>query len=233
MRRLVGALVVAAVLAGGAPAPAETRQLTGIQNGYRALLFVPDHYAERPHWPLLLYLHGAAERGDDLERAAATGPPKEIGGGRALPLIVLAPILPAGQTWEAARLGALLDAVLATERVDPERVYLSGKSLGGFGAWTLATAAPRRFAALVPVAAAADPATVCASKDVPVWAFHNRDDPVVAVAKDEAGIAALQHCGGTARLTVFPAGGHDAWSAAYAKPELYEWLLSQHRASQP
>src|SRR5262245_16448059 len=221
MRRLLVALVVAALLVGGAPAPAETRELTGVQNGYRALLFVPDHYGERPQWPLLLYLHGAAERGDDLERAAATGPPKEIRDGRVLPLVVVAPLLPAGQTWEPARLGALLDGVLRTERIDPERVYLSGKSLGGFGAWALLVAVPGRFAALVPVAAAADPATVCAAKAVPVWAFHNRDDPVAALAKDQAAIDAFQHCGGTARLTVFDAGGHDAWSAAYAKPELY------------
>jgi len=233
MRRLTGTLAVAAVLAGGPGATAETRQLTGIQNGYRALLFLPERYAERPRWPLMVYLHGAAERGDDLERAAATGPPKEIRGGRTLPLVVVAPLLPAGETWETARLGAVVDALLTTERIDPERVYLSGKSLGGFGAWTFAVAAPRRVAALVPVASAADPATVCAAKDVPVWAFHNHDDPVVAVAKDEAGIEALRRCGGTARLTVFPAGGHDAWTAAYAKPELYEWLLSQHRTRQP
>src|SRR5262249_23229684 len=148
-------------------------------------------------------------------------------------VVVVAPLLPAGETWEPARLSALLDAVLAKERVDPERVYLSGKSLGGSGAWALVVTAPRRFAALVPVASAADPATVCAANDVPVWAFHNRDDPVVPIAKDQAGIEALQRCGGTARITVFDAGGHDAWTAAYAKPELYEWLLAQHRASQP
>jgi predicted peptidase len=148
-------------------------------------------------------------------------------------MIVVAPLLPSGRAWEPVRLAAVLDAVIAAEHVDADRVYLSGKSLGGFGAWALAAASAPRFAALVPVAAAGDPMTVCVSKDVPVWAFHNRDDPVVPVAKDEAGIAALERCGGTARLTVLDGKGHDAWTAAYATPELYAWLLSQHRTPRP
>jgi len=214
------------------PAAGDERRLD-LPHGYRALLFSPERHADQPRWPLLLYLHGAAERGDDLERAAATGPPKEIRAGRAVPMVVVAPLLPAGGTWEPARLGAVLDAVIAAEPIDAERIYLSGKSLGGFGAWTLAVASPRRFAALVPVAAAGDPSAVCALKEMPVWAFHNRDDPVVPLAKDQAGIDALTKCGGTARLTVFDARGHDAWTAAYAKPELYEWLLAQRRATRP
>ena len=228
MPRSARALLAALVLLNGG-ACAEERALAGIEGGYRALLFLPAHYGEQPRWPLLLYLHGAAERGDDLERAAATGPPKEIRSGRALAMIVVAPLLPADQRWDPGRLGAVLDAVAAKEHVDPERVYVTGKSIGGFGTWALAAAFPRRFAALVPVAAAGDPDTICALAAVPVWAFHNREDPVVAVAKDEAGIAALERCGGKARRTVFPATGHDAWTAAYAKPELYEWLLVQRR----
>jgi predicted peptidase len=233
MRRLACALVAVAVVVLGGEARAEERTLTGIAGGYPALLFLPAHYDEQPRWPLLLYLHGAVERGDDLERAGATGPPKEIRADRVLPAIVVAPLLPAEQRWEPERLRAVLDAVVARERVDPDRVYATGKSLGGFGVWALAAAYPRRFAALVPVAAAGDPNTVCTLAAVPVWAFHNRDDPVVAVSRDEASIAAFERCGGKARLTVLPAGGHDAWTAAYAKPELYEWLLAQRRAAEP
>jgi predicted peptidase len=233
MQRVACALVAAAVVVLGGKALADERALTDIAGGYPGLLFLPEHYGEQPRWPLLLYLHGAIERGDDLERAAATGPPKEIRAGHALPLIVLAPLLPADQRWEPRRLRAVLDAVAARERVDPERVYVTGKSLGGFGVWALAAAYPRRFAALVPVAAAGDPSTVCTLAAVPVWAFHNRDDPVVAVSKDEASIKAFERCGGTARLTVLPAGGHDAWTAAYAKPELYDWLLARRRAAAP
>jgi len=233
MTRPACVLVAAAVVLLGGTAFAEERVLTGSDGGYRALLFFPEHYGERSRWPLLLYLHGAAERGDDLERAAATGPPKEIRSGRAVAMVVVAPLLPADQRWEPGRLQALLDAVAAKERADPDRLYVSGKSLGGFGAWALAAAYPRRFAALVPVSAAGDPGTICALAGVPVWAFHNRDDPVVAVAKDEAAIAAFERCGGKARLTVFPAEGHDAWTAAYAEPELYEWLVAQRRTAAP
>ena len=221
-----------ALLVRAAQAVAAEQQID-VSHGYRALLFRPDHYAEQPRWPLLLYLHGAAERGDDLEHAAATGPPKEVRGGRALAMVVAAPLLPAGQAWEPARLAAVLDAVITAEHIDPDRIYLSGKSLGGFGAWALAVAAPQRFAALVPVASAGDPEAVCTLKAVPVWAFHNRHDPTVPLARDEVGIETLKNCGGTTRLTIFDADGHDAWTAAYADPELYQWLLAQHRSPKP
>src|SRR5262249_45567197 len=114
-------LLVALLLRVALAAAAE--QQLDVPQGYRALLFRPDHYPEQPRWPLLVYLHGAAERGDDLERAAVTGPPKEIRAGRALPMVVVAPLLPAGQQWDPARLAAVLDTVVAAEHIDPDRVY--------------------------------------------------------------------------------------------------------------
>lgn len=232
-RGAAGRLVLLALLLTAGPALGERRELSGVAHGYRALVYRPAAAAEHPAWPLLLYLHGAVERGDDLERAAATGPPYEIERGRSLPLVVVAPLLPAGERWEPERLRAVLDAVVASEPVDRDRVYVSGKSLGGFGAWALATAFPTRFAALVPVSAAGDPETVCTLAGVRVWAFHNRDDPVVPVARTQAAIDALRRCGGRARLTVYPASGHDAWSATYAREDLWVWLLAQRRGAPP
>ncbi|MEL7364118.1 MAG: PHB depolymerase family esterase, partial [Bacteroidota bacterium] len=116
-------------------------------------LVLPDGYDEGDDaWPLVLFLHGSGERGDDLSRVAIHGPLKEVREGRAFPFVLVAPQLPADRPrWEARELGALLDHIEATHRIDPARVYVTGLSMGGYATWDLVMHFPDRFAAAAPV----------------------------------------------------------------------------------
>jgi predicted peptidase len=198
------------------------------------LLALPPGYdldAER-RWPLMLFLHGAGERGDDIGLVRGYGIPKAIDDGFEIPAIAVSPQCPAGERWSASLLAALLDAVEAELRVGPDRIYLTGLSMGGFGAWALALAQPHRFAALVPVCGGGDARAVGVLRHLPVWAFHGARDDVVPLLRSEEMVEALQRAGGDVRFTVYPNAGHDSWTAAYAEPELYRWLFAQRRRSQ-
>ncbi len=193
------------------------------------LLYLPEGYDGGADWPLLLFLHGAGERGSDLAQVAVHGPPRLLREGRALPFIVASPQLPAGQYWHPGALHALLDDLAARYRVDEDRVYVSGLSMGGFGTWALAVDRPARFAAVAPVCGGGDPTAVCGIGALPVWAFHGAQDTVVPIERSEELVAALEACGGDVRFTVYPDAGHDAWTETYANPALYDWLLARRR----
>lgn len=204
------------------------------------LLFVPRAAATQPDrkWPLLLFLHGAGERGSDVGLVAKHGPPKIVREQPDFPFLVVSPQCPAGRTWDNDELLALLDEILATQPVDPTRVYLTGLSMGGYGTWSLGLAHPERFAAIVPIcgggdpikAMLADPAKAEALRSLAVWAFHGAKDPVVKLAESERMVEALRRAGvREVELTVYPEAQHDAWTETYANPKLYEWLLRHQR----
>jgi predicted peptidase len=200
------------------------------------LSFAPRGRPDPGGWPLVLFLHGAGERGADVAEVAACGLPFDLTHGFELPARVVAPQCPADTTWSqhlSALLG-LLDHVLAEGDVDPERVVLTGLSMGGTGAWHLAATAPERFAALVPVCGQrtwfiGDAPPTYALRRVPVWAFHGEDDEVVEADASRVQVAALRAAGADARLTLYPGVGHDSWKQAYATPELWTWALEQRR----
>lgn len=197
--------------------------------GARYLLYLPAGYDENEgDWPLLLFLHGAGERGDSLDLAKAHGPPRLVEAGQDLPFIVVSPQAPRDTWWGTDVLNALLDEVVGNHRVDEDRVYVTGLSMGGFGTWALAAAYPQRFAAIAPVCGGGEPVLACNARNVPTWAFHGALDEVVPLARSEEMVRALEACGGDVRLTVYPEAGHDSWTETYANPGLYEWLL-QHR----
>lgn len=206
--------------------------------GYSYLLYVPP---DGPDWPgggprpLLLFLHGIGERGSDLDEVARHGPPREVEAGRDLPFVVAAPQCPAGHYWSLPLLGELLNHLLAAHPVDPDRVYLTGLSMGAHAVWALGMAEPWRFAALAPVCGGGDPRKAGRLARVPVWAFHGAQDPVVPVASSRTMVAALRRCGGRAELTEYPDAGHDAWTRAYGGDALYRWFLghSRRRARTP
>jgi predicted peptidase len=125
----------------------------------------------------------------------------------------------------------LLDEILRRYRVDADRVYLVGNSMGGKGTWALAAQCPDRFAAIAPICGEGDPATARQLTSVPTWAFHGAADRVVPLEKSERMIVALKEAGGDARLTVYPGVGHDAWTPTYANPGFYDWLLKHRRRS--
>ena len=122
------------------------------------LLYLPKDYEQKPSWPLMLFLHGSGERGDDLQRVKGSGPPKLIEAGQQFPFIIVSPQCPKGRFWEPFELTALLDEIVEKYKVDQDRIYVTGLSMGGFGTWSLAAHQPRRFAALVPICGGGDPA---------------------------------------------------------------------------
>jgi predicted peptidase len=199
------------------------------------LLYLPPDYDKHDKWPLVLFLHGAGERGDDLNAIKRHGPPKLIEGGKQFPFIVVSPQCPKDHWWnnELVTLTALLDEVVAKHKVDQDRVYLTGLSMGGFGTWALAGSTPNRFAALIPICGGGEPLLTRALKHVPVWAFHGGKDPIVPVKRSQDLIEALQRNHGDAKITIYPEAGHDSWTATYDNPEIYEWLLSHKRTAKP
>lgn len=180
----------------------------------------------------MLFLHGAGERGDDVNRVALHGPPALIKNGELdFPGIVISPQCARDHWWtgpeELLALEALLDDIEANYRVDSKRIYLTGLSMGGFGSW--ATQSPERFAAVVPVCGGGDLLMARRLNALPIWVFHGAKDRVIGVERSEQMVDALKAKGGNPRFTVYPEVGHDSWVQAYADPELYQWLLEQSR----
>lgn len=200
------------------------------------LLYLPPNYDAQTEqqFPLILFLHGSGERGSDLNRVKLHGIPEILETGRDLPFIIVSPQCPADSHWtlHVEALNALLDSVLEQYRVDENRVYLTGLSMGGAGTWMLAGAYPERFAAAVPICARIVPLPLPRLSHLPIWAFHGDADEVVPVSDAQRTADGLNAIGGNVRLTIYPGVGHDSWSQTYSKPELYDWLLS-HRRPQP
>ncbi len=197
------------------------------------LLYLPKDYAQQDRWPLLLFLHGAGERGADLERVKVHGPPKLIAAGKEFPLIVVSPQCPEGQWWQPHELAALVDEIVEKYKVDQDRIYVTGLSMGGYGTWSLAGFAPHRFAAIVPICGGGDPRIVRSLSRLPVWVFHGAKDSVVPLSASVEMVEALQRARGNVKFTVYPDADHDSWTQAYDSPELYTWLLSQKRTPAP
>lgn len=197
------------------------------------LLYLPAGYGEKDQqWPLMLFLHGAGERGSDVNKVKVHGPPKLIEQGKDFPFIVVSPQCPSGIWWPELldTLKALLDEIEAKYDVDPSRVYLTGLSMGGFGSWSLACDQPERFGAVAPICGGGQWFLGDRLKNTPVWAFHGAKDSVVPLELSEKMVDAVKRAGGDAKLTVYPEAGHDSWTESYNNPKLYDWLLS-HRTN--
>ncbi|GAB4135234.1 MAG: prolyl oligopeptidase family serine peptidase [Planctomycetaceae bacterium] len=193
------------------------------------LLTLPEDYKSKTAWPLVLFLHGAGERGDNLELVKKHGPPKLIAAGKKFPFITVSPQCPKNQRWNAKQLIALLDDIEQKYHVDPNRVYVTGLSMGGFGTWRLAAYAPKRFAAIAPICGGGDVKSAKRIAHLPVWVFHGAKDRGVPLKLSEDMVEALRKAGGKPKLTVYPNAGHDSWTVTYNNPEFYKWLLAQKR----
>jgi predicted peptidase len=210
----------------------EARQLTGqiirrIDLNY--LLYLPPDYDSQESWPLILFLHGRGERGDDLELVKKHGLPKKLASGDHLPFIILAPQCPAGSFWteEFDPLNALLDDAIANLKVDARRIYLTGLSMGGSGTWHLATRYPQCFAAIAPICGTGNWLTAQERLlKMPIWVFHGDADSIVPISQSEKMVETLKAAGGNVRFTVYPGVDHDSWTETYNNPELYDWFLS-------
>lgn len=203
--------------------------------GYRYRLSLPDGAPAGAGWPLLVFLHGSGERGDDLELVARNGPPKLIAEGRRFPAIVASPQAPAHAAWDPHAVQALVDALRQRHAVDDDRIYLTGLSMGGYAVWDTLAAYPDTFAAAVPICGGIGAAIVAAERfaHVPVWIFHGADDPVVPVENSQRIRDALLAAGGAPAMTIYPGVGHDSWVRAYEDPALWAWLFAQRRGAAP
>jgi len=206
---------------------------------YDYLIHLPEGYSpdSGKRWPLLMFLHGAGERGTNLARVAVHGPPKLVEQGTNFPFIVVSPQCPSNQRWNDDVLLGLLDQVIATHRVDTHRVYLTGLSMGGYGTWSLGIRNPQRFAALAPICGGGQTIDVLLADDraaelraMPIRAYHGALDNVVPLSESEAMVNSLKRLGNqSVELTVYPKANHDSWTETYGNPEFFSWLLAQSR----
>ncbi len=204
------------------------------------LLFLPRGYDAQgtKQWPLILFLHGAGERGTDVWKTAIHGPPKHVATHPEFPFIVVSPQCAEGKRWEKESLLALLDQVTGDLRVDPTRIYLTGLSMGGYGTWSLGMAHPERFAAILPICGGGQTIDVLlasrekatALKSMGIWVFHGAKDPVVPLEESQRMVDALKRAGvSQVKFTVYPEAQHDSWSETYKNTEVYNWLLEHQR----
>ncbi len=244
--RMLSLCLLSAVLAA---APKETGFLNRTVKvkgvAYRYQVYVPADWSKSKSWPVILFLHGAGERGDDGLAQTEVG----LGGAIRLhadrfPAVVVMPQCRRNIRWTDPAMEAQVMAALEkTEKEfkgDKKRVYLTGLSMGGNGTWMFAAKHAGRWAAVVPVCgrvaaqnqpAEGDPYAAIAAKigKTPVWIFHGADDPTVPVTESRKMEAALQAAGANVRYTEYPGVGHNSWDRAYRDAELAKWLFSQSK----
>jgi len=197
----------------------------------RFLLFVPKGYDQTTQeWPLLIFIHGAGAVGDNPDELRKAGLPFYLDKKEDFPFIVISPQIPRDPMYGLDALEALVDDATHQLRIDKNRIYLTGWSMGGSAAWGWAIAQPHTFAAIAPLSASWDKAEDgCALKDLPVWVFHGEHDDATPPKSDQDMVEAVNSCGGHAKLTILPAAGHDIWKDVYGSNTLFEWFLQHHR----
>jgi len=200
------------------------------KQGYNYLLYLPRDYGVGKKWPLIVFLHGRGERGSNLNLLKKTALPRNLEEIEYLPFVVISPQCPHGFSWSSTMIFRLLDDVAARYKIDENRVYLTGISMGGYGTWDAAIQQPWRFAAIAPICGGGNPELASRLKDLPVWAFHGAMDTSVPVSESRAMVQAIETLGGDVRFTVYPDAGHDSWTRTYDSPEIYQWFLSHSRA---
>lgn len=214
---------------------------------YRFL--IPEGYDPEKKYPLVLFLHGAGERGNDNQAQLKWGvtrfAEKEVM--KKHPAFVIAPQVPEGETWAQLnwretgldtepepRLPLTLslevvDLIIETYPIDTDRIYITGLSMGGFGTWDAIIRYPDKFAAAIPICAGGDTRKADRIAHLPIWNFHGVLDEVVPVDLSRSMINALQEAGGNPGYTEYPDVGHDSWIPVYKDDYVLDWLFSQSR----
>jgi len=212
-------------------------------------IHLPRNMDDDEKYPLLLFLHGAAERGSDNHQQLDVGVKTILAWSKDNdePVIIVAPQVPVNQQWvntpwaaathrmpaqpsTVMKLAMGLLAKLRSELpVDADRVYVTGLSMGGFGVWDIIARLPDTFAAAVPICGGGDTATAGVIKDVPLWVFHGDRDWAVQPRRSRDMVAALRQAGGSPKYTEYKGVKHNAWTPAYADQEMLEWLFEQHK----
>jgi predicted peptidase len=206
-------------------------------------LLVPQAYDAQKKYPIVLFLHGAGERGNDNEAQLKHAQFLRLTSDPKHPCFVVAPQCPADDTWAGLRLAMpyrteeatkpmrlvmqLLDALDKEYSIDPARRYVTGLSMGGFGSFDLCVRRPKEIAAAIPVCGGGDTAKAAELKNIAFWAIHGGADGVVPPDHSRKMVAALKEAGAKAKYTEFPGVGHDSWTKAYDVPGIVEWLFEK------
>jgi predicted peptidase len=201
-----------------------------VQMGY--LLYLPEEYGTSDKiYPVIMLLHGAGNRGDDLELLKVDGLLKILSSKKEFPFIVIAPQCPLNSRWpeQFNELITILDEVRKNYRVDTTRIYLSGWSMGGEGTWKFAMKYPERFAAIAPICGLGYPRLADKLKTTPIWVFHGDKDPVNPFSESDEMVKLLKSIGAEVKFTVYQTSEHDVWNRTYENPELYEWFLKHQK----
>ena len=245
MRRMIFATCLIAALAVTTTRSAEPAPGTQVEQYHKSgaktvpyLMYLPKDYASKEKWPLMLFLHGRGESHGPLSIVAKWGPPRLVERGENLPYIIVSPQCPSNESWgqpgQQELMLKLLDEIAGKYKVDGDRIYLTGLSMGGYGSWRLAADHPDRFAAVVPICGGGRSEDASKLKDLPIWVWHGTEDTAVPLARSEEMVDAIKAAGGEKiRFTVLEHVGHNSWEAAYATPELYQWMDSQTRGAAP
>lgn len=216
---------------------AQSLELKNDRGSLEYWLFLPKGYDasdQTKPWPLMIFLHGHGERGDNLNKVKLWGPPKRAEKEPDFPFVLVSPQLPDKyHSWQVSQLEQLVEHSVESLNVDPDRVYLTGLSMGGRGSWALAAKTPERFAAVIPICGGGKPRTASQLLNVPIWAFHGDADRVVPVDETKEMVKSIKEQGGEkVKMTIYPGVNHNSWSRTYANPEIYQWLLKQRRKQQ-
>lgn len=197
------------------------------------LLYLPETYKDDTtrKWPLVIFLHGSGESGDDLNKVKYHGPPKLVEAGRKFPFILVSPQAPPRVGWQVDVLKALLEDLKKKYKVDEDRVYMTGLSMGGFGTWNYAEKYPSDLAAIAPVCGGGDTEKAWTLRYMPIWCFHGAKDDVVLPAASISMIDAVRKYNMKAevKFTLYPDANHNSWDVTYNNDSLYQWLLSKKR----
>jgi len=233
----------------------QARRVKVGKSEYQFRVFVPKGFSKKKKWPVMLFLHGAGERGEDNVAQTRVGIGAAIDRQRdTFPFVVVLPQCPKDRWWTEPDMQALalkaLDLAMREFNGDGKRTYLTGLSMGGYGSWIMASKNPKKFSALAVVCGGivpprglvlpdsaksgrtgGDPYAEVASKlrGMPIWLFHGDTDGAVPVTESRQMNQALKAAGADVRYTEYPGVGHNSWDRAYADPEIFSWFLSHHR----
>ena len=204
---------------------------------YQYISYTPKGYDDDnlKKWPLIIYLHGGSSRGTDTMKLYAYGIPDQIWRGREFPFIIVAPQCPTNLRWSTDNwFKNFYEEIAVKYRVDTNRIYLTGLSLGASGTWYLAIKYPEKFAAIAPMSGFTRHIEYIKNNtdkliDIPIWAYHGKLDKVVEFEETEWMINRLKGKNKNLRFTVVPNGGHDIHWFEYPKQELYEWFLKHDK----
>lgn len=240
-RTILACLLAAVVLTGCGSTPDITRQQVvtyqrdatqWITMKMHYLLYTPPGYDDPANrdkqWPAVVMLHGAMENGKDISKILKYGPARQIEEGKDFPFVVISP-QSKDAIWNTELLAATIADAIASHRIDPDRVYLTGLSSGGLETWVLAANQPTVFAAIAPVSSWGYPDEVHRIAHIPVWAFQGGNDIITPVKAVQPLIDAHRAAGGEAKLTVLEGTGHEAWDAVYNDDQLWNWFLTHQR----